>query len=1044
MMQKKWFYTSCGLVIGVAAMVALLIVGLARGGAVEAQVDPSTPSPVLAARPRAYYRMPAREMIEWRLRKAGRISADSSEEEIALALEEWYFKFAKASPSWARPEDRERALANEQAWLEGGARLQAQAAIPITAAVLAIPVEFDAVETLTFQRPTSGYTDCITVTETFTGPMHGNIPYPGVDAAQTVDNNTAYYPSTEAADYEKLIFSRTGITEPLRAGDPNVKGGAGVDISGLTVQTYYDEQSEDTVAVTGMAAPWVPVTHTEAFYGIDVCSPGSQPPATADGQLGRPADLVVEAAEGLKAEGAPYDTYAFWKQFDNNDDGWIDTLWIIHAGRGQEAGGGAEGEDSIWSHSSNLQSYASYENGYVIHDNGTVTTTDDLKIGPFTFQPEDSDLGVLSEEFGHNFFGFPDLYTTDSANSVAFWSHMAAGSWGGWLGGVKPVGFPLWFKMVADCNGTPCGWAAPMVALSHTTPMTEIKIGQLAQTPAGLPKGIRIDLPDQVEIVANTAGTGKGAYSTSGDEMDNTLDHIIDLTGASAPIRLFVDANWDIEEDWDYGYVQVSTDTVNYVFLDDLDGVLRETNPYGNNLGHGLTGSGSDRLRFDLSAYTGRSITLRFRYRTDVAVSNPGWWIDNVVVRDAAGEIFSEDFEGGLGGWTNDGWREVPYTAVYQRYYLVEWRNGVGFDASLNDPGAYQSVYYDQDEWWVDRAPYEIPGAVVWLRNTKYDFSYSLNPQLLDPPSYGPKYGLLVVDSHYRPYVRTDGNTVWGRVASNDSSLTLRDLTGMFTLRSTDLVTKGVLFTDTFGERPGVDGFYDRLGYYPGISGTTFIDWDASVVIPTRNDTDYWPRWIPWGDLGNPGLYGYGVNIQVVEEAQDGSWGKIRVWYDNDTILVRKHASADRVFDGETVTFTLLLKDASGSRYADSHHYVYPATLSDPITGGLTYAGGLNLMGSGTVTIVDNVVRWRGNLGGHPLHNPDAIIEYAATVELGQVGLVTNTSYLVVTQQPITVDTYLNPITPTILWPKHASYVFHKTIMVGGNVYLPTVLKNGP
>jgi len=65
MMQKKWFYTSCGMVIGVAAMVALLVVGLAQGGAVEAQVEPDAPSPALAARPRAHYRMPAREMIEW-------------------------------------------------------------------------------------------------------------------------------------------------------------------------------------------------------------------------------------------------------------------------------------------------------------------------------------------------------------------------------------------------------------------------------------------------------------------------------------------------------------------------------------------------------------------------------------------------------------------------------------------------------------------------------------------------------------------------------------------------------------------------------------------------------------------------------------------------------------------------------------------------------------------------------------------------------------------------------------------------------------------
>ena len=50
-------------------------------------------------------------------------------------------------------------------------------------------------------------------------------------------------------------------------------------------------------------------------------------------------------------------------------------------------------------------------------------------------QPETSEVGVLAEEFGHNFFGLPDLYTTDVDNSVGFWSIMAGGAWGGYLGG---------------------------------------------------------------------------------------------------------------------------------------------------------------------------------------------------------------------------------------------------------------------------------------------------------------------------------------------------------------------------------------------------------------------------------------------------------------------------------------------------------------------------------------------------------------------------------------------------------------------------------
>ncbi len=67
-------------------------------------------------------------------------------------------------------------------------------------------------------------------------------------------------------------------------------------------------------------------------------------------------------------------------------------------------------------------------------------------------QPEHTDLGVLVEEFGHNFFGLPDLYTTDAQNSTGFWTEMGAGSWGGWLGGSVPVGMTLWFRQIATCG----------------------------------------------------------------------------------------------------------------------------------------------------------------------------------------------------------------------------------------------------------------------------------------------------------------------------------------------------------------------------------------------------------------------------------------------------------------------------------------------------------------------------------------------------------------------------------------------------------------
>lgn len=921
MSNKKLGIALSSVVIGLALLGAIFVPVLAEDGPGQQSASDASSN---VQQPYVHYRMPPRAMIESRLREAGRISAESSETEIQTAVNEWLFKFAKASPSWVHPEDYEEVLENERQMLDGDT-FRIQAAKPITAFVLAIPVEFSATETLTLSRPISDYTACEEVTEVFTGPLHGNIPYPGGNPTDTIDNNTAYYPSTEPEDYEKLIFGRTGITENLRAGDPNVNNGAGVDISGLTVQTYYDAQSDNSVVVTGTVAPWVPVTHTEAYYGADQCVPGSEPPATADGQLGRPADLVVEAAKSLKDQGGEYATYDFWKQFDDDDDGFIDTLWIIHAGRGQEAGGGAEGEDAIWSHSSDLTYYTPYQDGYVIHNNGTPTTTDDIKIGPFTFQPEDGDLGVFTEEFGHNYFDFPDLYTLDAPNSVGWWSHMSAGSWGGELGGTRPVNMPLWFRMVADCAGTSCGWADPIKTLSYTTAMTEVVIGQAGEPAGGttgdgdaIYEGVRIKLPDREETVPNSAGSGKGMHSTSGNMMENTLDRAVDLSEASAPITLTVGAYWDIEENWDYGYVEVSTDTVSFTSIDDLDGILRESNPNGNNQGHGLTGAGQGTLRFDLSAYAGEEITLRFRYSTDPAVANPGWWIDDVEI---SGGLFSEDFEGDLSSWTNNGWKQTPYTLTYPHYYLVEWRNDNDFDESLNTP--YNTNYMDQDEWRVDRVPANVPGAVVMYRNTKYDFSYSLLPQTWEPPSVGSKYGLLVVDTNFWP-VEPMTATFSGRLQSLDAPLALQDQDA-FTLTTRSNPTKTLESTETISGAQGVDTFNDAYGYYPGFymggdcpSGyVCYWDQDASVVIPSREGKTYSTRITDADKNPLTSLYGtsvggfplgsgdpgddnaqFGLHIELVEKASDGSWGKIKIW--NGAVGITPEPSTSVILGDET------------------------------------------------------------------------------------------------------------------------------------------------
>ncbi|MEO8082612.1 MAG: M6 family metalloprotease domain-containing protein [Ardenticatenales bacterium] len=884
--------------------------------------------------------------------------------------------------------------------------------VPVTATVLVLPVEYAGSATLDHQVHTPDLSECITVTEHFAGPMHGAIPYPGGSPATTIDNQTVYYPSTEPDDYARLIFGRTGYTEPLRAGDPNVNGGAGVDIAGLTVENYFRDQSDGNVVITGTVAPWVALDHPEAWYGLDQCVPNVTPRAIPDEQLGSLAGMTVAAAEKLKAMDPAYADYGFWKRLDTDGDGFVDSLLVMHAGRGQEYGGGSEGEASIWSRSASIAGYAAYAGGYVIHDGGTPDDpTDDIRLGDFTLMPEDSDIGVLVEEFGHSVFDVPDLYTNDSSNSVGWWAPMSAGIWGGELGGVRPVNMPLWFRMTADCHGQPCGWANPMAVVSYTTPSETIVLGQ-AGSPAGgkveapdspffgqtIHEGLRVDLPIQSETVANPAGPGGGAYTGADSGETRTIDRTIyldRLPAGDGPI-LQLAAVWNIPRYWGYFFVEVDPDGDGvFESLPDLDGRFSDDNPFGLNDGWGLTGPGPSpgpsALRFDLSAWRHQRLPLRLRYITYRGGPGTGVWLDDVDLHiTELGQDLRQpvdDFGAGLGAWTNEGWVATPYTLHHPQYYLVEWRNAQGWDRSLL--GAYQTNYRDADEWRVDRVPANLPGAVVMLRNLKYPFSGALNPQLADPPSWGAKYGLLVVDPNFTPVERPSGGPFSGALQSLDAALTLPGARQPdYTLELRDPDTKALSGTETIAGLPGRSRFDDALGYAPGLRAAAdgkLSPWDAdgSVVLPARDGMRYTTRVVdsagapaedrygePYagghvlgtGDPGDDNAQ-YGVRIEVVGQAADGSWGAVRVY--NAAMDYSLTADPVRVTPAEPVMVTAVLSNRGAVASSvvtvsiegriDGQPF-YTTTLADPIR----VASGATLARTATIDLPSDMAAHAG------------------------------------------------------------------------------------
>ncbi len=914
-----------------------------------AGVARKAPIAIGAIRPAGVHHVrPRSEIVEYQLRGQGAIPLNATTEQVKAAVADYYGRFDKISSTWISPQIQAWALERE-AQVNQLHKSQAPAAAlaiqPVTITVLAMAVEFGATETFTLPMD-DGNGGCVTQTVTITGPMQGEMLHPG-----PLDNQTLWYSPTQtalASFYEKLIFGyegvgrvRTDLTDP-RDGLP------GINLSGYTVQDYYDHVAGDgNVIVTGTVQGWVTVPHSEGYYGIPPCGAG---PGSFDGGVAPVTNLVVDALDVFSATNPAYynDTGpdAFWPRYDANSDGIVDTFWIIHAGMDSQTTGDP---NDISSHSGDMRNTAGWEQGFKVYEGDALTTADDIYVGPYTMQPENLDLGVLAEEFGHNFFGFPDMYVFDvNSNSIAFWNIMSDGVWAGYLGGSTPVGMPLWFRMIAACGtdagGNPiaCNWQEPMVERDYDAPSGEVTIGQLEKTPAGLDKGVRINLPDYTEVIENPAGDGKAAYSGKGrDQVDLLLSRQI-AVGATATGTLTMDAYWNIEDDWDYGYVMVNGE-----LIQDMDGVFTDSNPNGNNLGWGLTGTDEGTLRFDLSAYAGQTITLTLRYKTDTAATYTGWWIDNIILD----RTVIEDFEAAAAPdtfpaeWTNSdpGWLVVPQSGTYQRYYLAEWRADTKYDKMVKT--CYVTTNFSltpqgQVEWVVERVPYNIPGALLYYRDTKYGANYAQKANDNDPPSYGPKYQILVVDMNPMPLLvgdtlATNQGHFDAHASSYDAALTLQP-TEAFSI--TDFVT----FTLNYPSKPAVTTFNDAKGYYAGYywgepCDPGYIcehDADGSAVIPARDlysvrltdffgnrlgPDDEWLYGIPWGPSwlgsGNPGddNVQFGINIELIAQDPGNTWGRLRLY--NQAVTFDTTYTPDTVSAPGTyvVTYTTVVENEGSS-----------------------------------------------------------------------------------------------------------------------------------
>jgi immune inhibitor A len=622
------------------------------------------------------------------------------------------------------------------------------------------------------------------------GPQHNEIPEPD----RSVDNSSIWVDDFSQEYYEELLFS---------------------DAPGaVSMTTYYEEQSSGRYTVDGEITDWVQVPYDTAFYGRDYC--GSIVCATTWYFVQDSAAAWYQSQLDAGMTGAEVDEYLsqfdVWDRYDfdgdgnfDEADGYIDHFQAVHAGPGQEAGGGEFGDDAIWSHRWYVQLTGIGAGGPTL-DDGTVvpfggTRVGDSKywIGDYTVEPEDGGVGVFVHEFAHD-LGLPDLYDTSgntggAENGTGFWTLMSSGSNTG--DGVNTIGGNP--THMGAFEKFQLGWLNYEVGVAGQK--SSHKLGP-ATTNTKQAQALIVVLPDtQVSSVIGAPAAGADFfYSGSGNDLDNLMYQEFDLAPNS---QLTAQADYDIEVDWDYAYLVASTDG-GATWTSIETSVSTTDDPNGQNFGFGITGSsgGWVNLNADLSAYTGPAL-LGFRYWTDGAVVERGFSVDDVQI-NGGGEI--------IDGWTFDGFRVTTGVEeqAFFNAYIAAFRNYRGYDVNL-DTGPYNFGFLDDPALgnYVERFPYQDGMLVSYWDTSQSDNSVGAHPG----------EGLILpVDAHPEPLIRADGGVWRNRVQSYDST---------FSKEATEEVTLHWLSQpSTFPSLRGVSVFDDTNSYWSAANPT------GSVITP--------------------------------------------------------------------------------------------------------------------------------------------------------------------------------------------------------------------
>jgi len=238
-----------------------------------------------------------------------------------------------------------------------------------------------------------------------------------------------------------------------------------------SMDQYWDECSLGQMDITGDVYGPFTLPHCIKYYGWDTqgCPSGtviddgwSDDGGRTDCQLCSPGGAGTGSCRLIADAVEVADSVIDFTQYDTDNDGNVDHVIVVHAGKGQEMGSGAASWN-IWSWFYGNLAYATKDT--VEGATQGVIVSSGMIVPEFYAEPDSFPLGVFCHEFSHS-IGNPDLYDInpgaanvpdDDDYPVADWGLMAHGSWCGPTGMGERPSHLLGFNKI----GT--GWITPTV-----------------------------------------------------------------------------------------------------------------------------------------------------------------------------------------------------------------------------------------------------------------------------------------------------------------------------------------------------------------------------------------------------------------------------------------------------------------------------------------------------------------------------------------------------------------------------------------------------